>query len=762
MAGTIPVPKRNQFNEAGLKKFLESKGLISRGAPVTVRSFPAGQSNPTYFVQCGSQEMVLRRKPSGDLLKSAHQVDREFRCITALHKVGFPVPKPIAYCGDRSVIGTEFYLMSYIPGRIFRDGSLPDLSPNERSAIYKASAETLAMLHSYNLKDLGLEDLGKPGSYLKRQVTTWRRQYVQSSVDGVPPCPEMEKLYDWLQLNCDFTEKPAVLVHGDYRLDNMVFHPTEPRVIAVLDWELATSGEGLAELAYSTVPWMLPNGVNVGISMGSGQLPKGIPSQSEYWSIYARAGKVEIPEGRIMRSYLAYSLFRVAAISRGIHGRVLQGNNSNDAGDIGGATVMLARLGYGIATSNPQVDYQEYIVETPRLTKIKAKLLKFMDEYIYPSEPIVAEQLKNSPTRWTVIPKLEELKKIAKAQGLWNLFLTGVSGLGQYEYAQLAEIMGRAFFASEVFNCSAPDTGNMEVLHLYGTPAQKRKWLEPLLAGEIRSVFCMTEPQVASSDATNVETSIRRDGDYYVINGRKWWSSGAGDPRAKILVVMGKTDTGAAKHAQQSMILVPMDTPGVQKVRHLNVFGYDDAPHGHYEMKFTNVRVPKENLLLGEGRGFEIAQGRLGPGRIHHCMRTIGVAERALEVMMKRVHERVAFGKKLIEFGTIQSDIAESRMEIEQARLLCLKAAKMIDVGGTKLARKEIAMIKVIAPRMALNVIDRGIQAHGGGGVSQDFPLAYMYSMVRTLRLADGPDEVHKQTIAKEEARSYRKSVAKM
>ena len=390
-----------------------------------------------------------------------------------------------------------------------------------------------------------------------------------------------------------------------------------------------------------------------------------------------------------------------------------------------------------------------------KVKDLQEKITDFMNAYVYEAEDVYKNQVEEGG-RWCIPQIMEDLKSKAKAQGLWNLFLPESdlgAGLTNTEYAPLCEIMGRSPIGAEVFNCSAPDTGNMEVLVRYGTDSQKKEWLTPLLNGEIRSSFAMTEPDVASSDASNIQASIVREGDHYIINAKKWWTSGALDPRCKIMIFMGKTDPNADKYKQQSMILVPFDTPGVKVLRHLPVFGYDHAPHGHAEVEFKDVKVPVSNILLGEGRGFEIAQGRLGPGRIHHCMRLIGQAERALELMISRAKSRVAFGKPIAQQGVVMNAIADSRAEIEQARLLVLKTAHMMDTVGNKIARKEISMIKVVAPNMATRVIDRAIQVHGGGGVTSDFPLSYAYGYARALRLADGPDEVHNMSVAKLEMR---------
>lgn len=389
---------------------------------------------------------------------------------------------------------------------------------------------------------------------------------------------------------------------------------------------------------------------------------------------------------------------------------------------------------------------------SPKTIELQKKIRAFMDRHVYPNERAFEEEVA-SGDRWQPSSLMESLKQEARGQGLWNLFLPELSGLTTLEYAPLAEEMGRVVWASEVFNCSAPDTGNMEVLERYGTAEQKAQWLTPLLEGQIRSCFAMTEPDVASSDATNIEASIVREGDSYLLNGRKWWSTGAGDRRCKLAIFMGKTDPGAPKHLQQSMLLVPMDAPGVKVERLLDVFGFDDAPNGHAEVSFTDVRVPVSNILLGEGRGFEIAQGRLGPGRVHHCMRLIGVAERSLELMCERAKSRVAFGKPIADQGLVRRWIGEARIAIDQARLLVLKTAWLMDTVGNKAASQEIAMIKAVVPSMALEIVDRTIQVFGGAGVAQDFPLTKFWISARSLRIADGPDEVHVESVAKREFR---------
>ena len=774
MQNLIPVRKEHYFDPAPLIKYLTTNlPPPSNVTPtLTILQFNGGQSNPTFYLNYCGQELVLRKKPSGKLLPGAHAIDREYTIISALSKVGFPVPQTILYCSDIAVIGTEFYLTRYLTGRIFRDPLLPGIMPEERREIYLEMIRVLAKLHTFKPKDLGLENYARNDkNYYLRQIQTWTRNYKASETSRIQ---SMENLIEWLPKNVPEASSDLVTIcHGDYRLENIIFHETEPRILAVLDWELSTLGHPYSDLGYNCIAYHTPKTKESLIAtIGKFDLGTfGIPSEKRIVQEYCKLLGIQTeslmgPGDKYWRFYLSFALFRLAGIGQGVYKRSLQGNaSSTTAGNFGKLTIAVANVGWKLACP-PPIEKGPNVTDlfgfSDKCKEIQQKLFAFMEEYIYPNERLYFSQISKDPElRWKVIPPImEELKQKAKDAGLWNLFLPSEGlKLTVFEYANLCETIGRSPIAPEVFNSSAPDTGNMEVLHLYGSKEQKEKWLRPLLNGEIRSCFAMTEPKVASSDATNIETSITKDPlnpDFYLVNGRKWWISGAGDPRCKIAIVMGRTSNPKKPpHEQQSMILVPFDTEGVIKVRPLTVFGFDDAPGGHFELLFNNVRVHKSNLLLEEGKGFEIAQGRLGPGRIHHCMRLIGLSQRSLEAMCIRAASRKAFGRLLMDHGTVMSHIAHSKIEIEQCRLLTLYAAKCIDNFGTKKARKEIAAIKVAAPSMACRVIDRAIQIHGGAGLSEDYMLATAYSYARTLRIADGPDDVHERSIAKMEMEDY-------
>ncbi|XP_042366200.1 acyl-CoA dehydrogenase family member 11 isoform X1 [Plectropomus leopardus] len=760
---TTLVRQQHKFNVDRLQKYLSVKSLVSKNVALTVRQYSFGQSNPTFLIQTPSVSYVLRKKPPGELLPGAHKVDREYRVQRALFSAGFPVPQPVLHCTEAEIIGTEFYLMEHVKGRIFRDLRLPGVSPVERTALYVAAVETLAKLHSLDLPSLNLEGYGKGSGYCKRQVSTWTKQYMAAAHKDIPA---MNELSDWLMKNLPANDNEVTLVHGDFRVDNLVFHPTEARVIAVLDWELSTTGQPLADFAYFLMPHYWPSRFNIISTMGSLQGIEGIPTVDDLISIYCRCRGIPaaLPN---LNFYLALSVFKMAGIGQGVYARHLLGNASApNAAEFGQCVEPLAKIALHLAERSvtaPTERSDGLFLQTAKGRAVLQQVKDFMRQYVLPAQQEVAEYYSKhaqSPQRWHTPPIIEDLKVKAREAGLWNLFLPAVSGLSQLDYAYIAEETGRCLFAPEVFNCQAPDTGNMEVLHMFGSEEQKKKWLEPLLRGEIRSCFCMTEPDVASSDATNMECTLYRDEDNYVINGKKWWSSGAGNPQCKVAIVMcrsGSQDV-SSRHGQHSMILVPMDTPGVKLVRPLTVFGQDDAIHGgHFEVHFENVHVPASNIILGEGRGFEIAQGRLGPGRLHHCMRAVGVAELALELLCHRAASRNAFGKKLYQHEVVAHWIADCRLVIEQTRLLTLHAANALDTQGSRAARKQIAMIKVAAARMACKVVDCAIQVYGGAGVSGDFPLAQMYSYVRTLRIADGPDEVHLSSIARLELRDQLK-----
>ncbi|XP_047069202.1 probable acyl-CoA dehydrogenase IBR3 [Lolium rigidum] len=821
-----PVDPALALDEAALLRYAAAhvRGFPAPAPALALTQFGHGQSNPTYCLRAASatetRRYVLRKKPAGAILQSAHAVEREFQVLKALGAyTDVPVPKVYCLCTDASVIGTPFYIMEYLEGVLYLDSTLPGISPAKRKSIYFAAAKTLADVHKVDVSAVGLQKYGKRDNYCKRQVQRWERQYLQSTGDGKPArYQKMLDLIRWLKDNVPEEDSSTGfgtgLVHGDYRIDNLVFHPTEDRVIGVLDWELSTLGNQMSDVAYNCMTYIIDSTPTENISYKGFErpsIPDGIPQLEEYLSVYCSISARAWPAAN-WKFYVAFSLFRGASIYAGVYHRWTMGNASGGerakfAGKAGNVMVDCA-WDYinreNVLQERPATDMhvlkaprQEFhseqegsaltngqgrFVPNEKVMQLRKKIMKFMKDHIYPKEDELYKHAQ-STSRWTIHPEEENLKALAKQEGLWNLFIPldsaararellledrshispGSSddlllgaGLTNLEYGYLCEIMGRSVWAPQIFNCGAPDTGNMEVLLRYGTKEQQKQWLVPLLEGKIRSGFAMTEPQVASSDATNIECAISRQGDFYVINGRKWWTSGAMDPRCKILILMGKTDFSAPRHKQQSMILVDINTPGVQIKRPLLVFGFDDAPHGHAEIIFDNVRVPATNMLLGEGRGFEIAQGRLGPGRLHHCMRLIGAAERGMDMMVERALSRTAFGKRIAQHGSFQSDLAKCRIELEQTRLLVLEAADQLDRHGNKKARGILAMAKVAAPNMALKVLDMAMQVHGAAGVSSDTALSHLWATARTLRIADGPDEVHLGTIAKLELQRAR------
>ncbi|XP_077811278.1 acyl-CoA dehydrogenase family member 10 isoform X10 [Macaca mulatta] len=741
---TQPVRKTMEIPKDSLKKYLKDLLGIQTTGPLELLQFDHGQSNPTYYISLANRDLVLRKKPPGTLLPSAHAIEREF-----------------------SVVGTPFYVMEYCPGLIYKDPSLPGLEPSHRRAIYTAMNTVLCKIHSVDPQAVGLEDYGKQGAYIPRQVRTWVKQYRASETSTIPA---MERLIEWLPLHLPHQQR-TTLVHGDFRLDNLVFHPEKPEVLAVLDWELSTLGDPLIDVAYSCLAHYLPSSFPVLRGQASSAHAEQTGKLTEFVSNLA--WDFAVKEGFRVFKEMPFK----NPLTRSCHTWARSQSQWYPIGTRSYSSVPEASPAH--ASRGGLVISPESL--SPPVRELYHRLKRFMEQHVYPAEPELQSH-QASAARWSPSPLIEDLKEKAKAEGLWNLFLPLEAdpekkygaGLTNVEYAHLCELMGTSLYAPEICNCSAPDTGNMELLVRYGTEAQKARWLMPLLEGKARSCFAMTEPQVASSDATNIEASIREEDSFYVINGHKWWITGILDPRCQLCVFMGKTDPHAPRHRQQSVLLVPMDTPGIKIIRPLTVYGLEDAPGGHGEVRFEHVHVPKENMVLGPGRGFEIAQGRLGPGRIHHCMRLIGFSERALALMKARIQpptaegreqerglrrpcfhwscrvkSRVAFGKPLVEQGTVLADIAQSRVEIEQARLLVLRAAHVMDLAGNKAAALDIAMIKMVAPSMASRVIDRAIQAFGAAGLSSDYPLAQFFTWARALRFADGPDEVHRATVAK-------------
>ena len=770
-------------------------GAADGAEALHARKFAHGQSNPTFLLSLRGargrelRKLVLRKQPQGELLPRAHAVDREHRAQAALSRGSdVPVARQLAYCADREVAGAPFYVMEHVDGTVFLDRNLPSLAPEQRGAVYASLARCLASIHSADVEAMGMVDYGRADAYCARTLATWKRQYLRDW--GSDPMPEMVRLAAWLERNAPpgasaRMPKPA-LIHGDYRLDNVIFglgaRGSAPEALAVLDWELSTLGDPMADLAYLCMTlYHAPPGEVPQPGRARLAPPEGAPAEAELVAQYCRLRGVAAPDERAWTYYLALACYRMAAICAGVHARSKRGNASAaNAEMVGLAGKAYAAYALGLIDSVPPRKWYQSERSAALLARVKA----FMDEHVYPAEKefMAEDAARVGEARWRPFPLMEELKAKARAAGLWNLFMPSDTrdliapsireavdcgpGLTNLEYAPLSEAMGACPFAPEVFNCSAPDTGNMETLARYGTHEQQEHWLRPLLEGKIRSCFAMTEPAVASSDATNMQAVCAHDAatDQLVLSGRKWWASGALDPRCKLAIFMGREadaegDAARGKaarepHRRHSMVLVPLPHPRVKMLRPMTVFGYDDAPHGHAEVVFDEVRVPADSVLLGRGRGFEIAQGRLGPGRLHHCMRVVGLGERSLAMLIERGAQRKAFGRSLLALSA--DKIADARVQLDMARMVVLSAAAELDQHGNKRARGPLAIAKVAAPRAAISAIDAAIQVFGGCGVSQDAHLAYFYAGARTLRLADGPDEVHLQTIAKVEAAKHK------
>eukprot|EP01083_Nonionella_stella_P025905 71318_1 len=791
----VDVPPAQRFDESRLLQYLRDKvDIFPKQGSLVIKKFGFGQSNPTYLLQCKQMKLVLRKKPSGHILRSAHAIEREYRVMSALQNSRVPVPKTYVLCTDSSIIGTPFYIYEFIQGRVFTAAHIPSLRAQQRFAIYAELQKVLSAIHSVNLSEVGLSDYSTSTTdHVTRTINIWNKQFNASKSPETEAITELNSFYSKIndyQRNDTESNQIKCLVHGDFKLDNVVFDAKSLRILAVLDWELSTIGNPLTDVAGFCLTYYPLSMIGQASLFGRDLSKIGIPDERAFVNAWIQ--DLNVKTSKFIRNftfpikdfnfYLAVTVYRNIGIAQGVFKRIKDGNASDtrfaalSAKDV---LTQMAKTGLSML-AEPDLYSKLLIIPKAVLSKneadhlpphlepfrehfadsaffdLRRRLLYLMDAYIYPAERQCALFYCNPSNERVVWPGLEPLKLKAKELKLWNLFLPKEypegAGLTNLQYAPLCEIMGRSLhFASEVCNCSAPDTGNMEVLAKYGNTFQKQTYLKPLLEGTIRSCFGMTEPAVASSDARNIGCSAIKssDGKYYIVNGRKHWTSGAMDQRCKLCILMVKTDVFQTQYSQQSMLICPMNLKGVKIVRHLTVFGYSDLPHGHAEVIFDNVRVPSENLILGEGKGFEISQGRLGPGRIHHCMRIIGVCERALDWMKKRCLTRYAFGSMMAQKTSIQQDIADSRCEIEQARLLVLQTAAMMDKLGNKKARQWISMIKVVGPRMGCKIVDRAIQANGGLGVSQDTPLAKMYSDLRSLRLADGPDEVHQRVVAR-------------
>ncbi|XP_077869538.1 LOW QUALITY PROTEIN: acyl-CoA dehydrogenase family member 11-like [Saccoglossus kowalevskii] len=722
---TTGIRKQHRFDEDKLHRYLvknipefpKTKSLF------IVRQYRSGQSNPTFYLKKDDREFVLRKKPPGSkLLRGAHQIHREYRIQNALGKVGFPVPKLYIYCTDTDVIGTEFYVMQHMQGRIYRDVMLPEVEPSKRGPLYKAANEALARLHQIDWKALDLQDYGKEGNYCKRQVMTWSKQYLSSQTSDID---SMNKLVKLLPQRLPQEEHElTTIIHGDYRIDNIVFHPTEPRVIAVLDWELSTLGHPHADFAYICLMYHIPEI----LFMGGLTAPPGMPSELEYIEWYCNEVGMR-PPIPYWDFYLAMNIFKLAGIAQGVYARYKMGTASavSERAEMAGMFVqplgdfalrVLTRSNVTLYYISSVDDIQPVLdpyAKSPKGQEIYNRIKRFMKEHVYPAEKVFGEELQNTgtTTKWFIPKVLCELRAKAKKEGLWNLFFQPISGLTQLDYAQIAEELGRSPIGPATFNCSAPCAPDIEMIDQCGTDEQKRKWMQPLLDGEVTSALAMTEPDVASNDPTNLKCSIKRVGENYVINGTKWWITGAGDPRLQFVFVMGKTgDDTLPRHKRHSIVIVPVDTPGFKIGRSLHIIGYEDVPFGHMELHFNDVRVPLSNILL---------------------------AFMALSFQ-----------------GVVQHQIAECRLGIEQIRLLILRAAHTMDTYGCKAAKKQIAMAFVATPRTVKRIIDTAIQIHGGAGVCQDYPFWKMFSQARAMQISYGSDEVHLMTIAKDELKQQK------